>query len=177
MEIKKPLIRIGTPNFVNESKLNVDDRFDLLFGGFNEFVYISSYLPWQLVNGTWTGALGYLMNDEVDTVNNIAYMTSERLNSFQFTNTIAAQSIVAIYAQNKHQTTFVDFHGIVAGVSWDVYLLTIIFWCLLVILFVCTEHVRPSANFTWFNIAMYISPCFNCQASTIFRIGWLFIRV
>jgi hypothetical protein len=24
---------------------------------------------------------------------------------------------------------------------------------------------------------MYISPCFNCQASTIFRIGWLFIRV
>jgi hypothetical protein len=57
------LIRIGTGSFVNETELNKDYAFDLLFGGFHEFVYIPDYWQWQLVNGTWAGALGHLMND------------------------------------------------------------------------------------------------------------------
>ena len=60
----KKLIRIGTESFVNESELEKAFAFDLLYGGFHEFVYLPDYWqPWQLVNGTWAGALGYLTND------------------------------------------------------------------------------------------------------------------
>jgi ABC-type amino acid transport substrate-binding protein len=117
MKVTKSLIRVGTLNFVNESELDVADRFDLLFGGYHEFVYIPDNDPWQLVNGTWTGALGYLMNESIDTINIPAYITSERLDSFQFTNATVAESIVAIYAQHRNQAKFVDFKGIAASVS------------------------------------------------------------
>ncbi len=57
------LIRIGSENFVNRSELNAFGAFDLLFGGFHEFVYVVDFEPWLLVNGSWTGVLGHLMND------------------------------------------------------------------------------------------------------------------
>jgi hypothetical protein len=53
----KQFIRVGN------DKLNVRTRLNLLFGARHEFVYLSDFLPWQRVNGTWTGALGHLMND------------------------------------------------------------------------------------------------------------------
>lgn len=62
--IQKELIRIGTNRFVNESKLDEYNVFNLIFGNYYEFVYVPEHDPYQLVNGTWTGALGYLMNDK-----------------------------------------------------------------------------------------------------------------
>ena len=59
----KELIRIGTYSFVNESELDKAYAFDLLFGGFHEFVYLPDYGPFQLANGTMTGAPRHLMND------------------------------------------------------------------------------------------------------------------
>jgi hypothetical protein len=61
--MKNKLIRIGTSTFVNESTLDKRSAFHILFDGFQEFVYLSDYLPSQLENGTWIGALGHLMND------------------------------------------------------------------------------------------------------------------
>ena len=62
--MKKELMRIGTDKFVNESSLDRNYAFDLIFGSYNyEFVYIPDYYPWQRVNGTWTGVLDHLMND------------------------------------------------------------------------------------------------------------------
>ncbi len=62
-QMKNNLIRIGTADFVNKSALLKINAFDLLFNGFYEFVYLPDYYPWLLVNGTWTGALGHLMDD------------------------------------------------------------------------------------------------------------------
>ncbi len=61
--MNKDRIRIGSLDMVNKSTLDEYDAFDLIFGGFEEFVYVPDYYPWELVNGTWTGAFGHLMND------------------------------------------------------------------------------------------------------------------
>ncbi len=59
----KELIRIGSSKFVNQSTLDKADAFDFLFRGIYEFVYLPDYYPWLLVNGTWTGGFGHLIND------------------------------------------------------------------------------------------------------------------
>jgi hypothetical protein len=56
--MEKLLMRVGT-----ETKLNPRDEINPLFGASYEFVHLADYWPWQLVNGTWTGALGHLMDD------------------------------------------------------------------------------------------------------------------
>ncbi len=61
--MRRERFRIGSPVFVNESKLQKTDGFDMLFDGYSEFVYIPDHDPWRVVNGIWTGALGYLQND------------------------------------------------------------------------------------------------------------------
>jgi hypothetical protein len=61
--MEKELIRIGTNKFVNKSTLDTADAFDLIFRGIYEFVYLPDYDPWLLVNGTWTGGFGHLIND------------------------------------------------------------------------------------------------------------------
>ena len=61
--MEKQLIRVGTEDMEIKSKLNPRDGFNLLFGARHEFVYLANFHPWQHVNGTWTGALGHLMND------------------------------------------------------------------------------------------------------------------
>jgi hypothetical protein len=74
--------------------------------------------------------------------------------------------MVAIYAHQINSTTLIDFSGIAAGVSLDVYLLTIVFCCLLVLLFALIEYVMPSKYFVnhW-NIISAIVPCFNNQVA------------
>jgi hypothetical protein len=59
----KDLIRIGTSQPVNESELDKFNAFDLAFRDFYELVYIPDYWPWQVENGTFNGALRYLIND------------------------------------------------------------------------------------------------------------------
>ncbi len=61
--MKKGSIRIGTENLVDRTNLLKLNAFDLLFDRYHEFVHIPDYYPWLLVNGSWTGALGQLMND------------------------------------------------------------------------------------------------------------------
>jgi hypothetical protein len=61
--MKSKSFRIGASKFVNESQLNTADAYDLLFDKIHEFVYYpDGAAPWQLINGTWTGALGHLIN-------------------------------------------------------------------------------------------------------------------
>jgi hypothetical protein len=61
--MKKEHIRIGTNNFTNASELDKLLAFNLLYGNIYEFIYTPDFYPWMFVNGSWTGALGYLMND------------------------------------------------------------------------------------------------------------------
>ncbi len=61
VKMEKELVRIGSDNFANKSELF--HAFDLLFRSYHELVYISDYDPLEIVNGTWAGALGHLMND------------------------------------------------------------------------------------------------------------------
>lgn len=61
--MKREVLRLGSPLFVNESKLLPSAGFDALFDRYHEFVYISDYNPWQRVNGTWRGVLGHILND------------------------------------------------------------------------------------------------------------------
>ncbi len=61
--MEKQIMRVGTDDLETKSTLNPRNGFNLLFGARYEFVYLPDYSPWQRVNGTWTGALGHLMND------------------------------------------------------------------------------------------------------------------
>jgi hypothetical protein len=86
------------------------------------------------------------------------------MNAFQFTNAFSPNRLVAIYAQHRNQSKFVDFEGIAAGVSRDVYLLAIIICCLLVGLFAFIEHMRPfHLEFHLWHVTTAILPCFNSQ--------------
>jgi hypothetical protein len=102
-------------------------------------------------------------HDEIDVINSRAYITPERIHTFQYTNAFTADSLVAIYVQQRNDTKFIDFNGVAAGVSANVYVFTIAICCLLVILFVYIDYVRPSSNFNFFYTAMAILPCFNGQ--------------
>ncbi len=57
------LMRVGTYDLEIKSKLNPRNGLNLLFGARHEFVYLADFWPWQRVNGTWTGALGHLLDD------------------------------------------------------------------------------------------------------------------
>ena len=61
--MEKQSMRVGTDILITKSQLDPRDGFYLLYGARYEFVYLPDYLPWQHVNGTWTGALGHLMDD------------------------------------------------------------------------------------------------------------------
>ena len=56
-------MRVATNKLITKSQFNLPDRLKLLFGARHEFVYQADYLPLQLVNATWKGALGHLIND------------------------------------------------------------------------------------------------------------------
>jgi hypothetical protein len=86
------------------------------------------------------------------------------MDPFQFTNPHWSSKFVAIYAQHSENLNFIDFQGIAAGVSWDVYLLTIIICCLLVLLFAFIECVRPSKKWNAWDVTLAVLPCFNSQA-------------
>lgn len=108
-----------------------------------------------------------IQNGEIDTSNFAAFITDERINSFMFTNPYISSRFVALYSQQMNNTKFIDIKGIAAGVSVDVYLLTIVFCCLLAILFATINYVKPLNTFNCWNIATTILPCFNCQAGTL----------
>ena len=91
-------------------------------------------------------------------------MTTERMDAFQFTNAFSSGRLAVIYAQQWNHSKFVDFEGIAAGVSRDVYMLAMIICCLLVGLFAFIEHVRPSHKFNCLDIATAVLPFFNSQA-------------
>jgi hypothetical protein len=100
----------------------------------------------------------------IDTAKDYAYITTERMGAFQFTNAFTSSRLVGVYAQQKTQSKLVDFEGIVAGVSLDVYLLTLITCCLLVGLFAFIEYMRPfHSEFYFWHVTAVILPCFNCQ--------------
>jgi uncharacterized protein with NRDE domain len=61
--MEKQLMRVGTEYLNIKSKMNQRDGFNLLLGARHEFVYLTDYYPLQRVNGTWTGALSHLIND------------------------------------------------------------------------------------------------------------------
>jgi uncharacterized membrane protein YhaH (DUF805 family) len=90
------------------------------------------------------------------------------MDAFQFTNALLSEQLVAIYAQQKNQSNYVDFEGIAAGVSWDVYMLAIIICCLLVGLFAFIERMRSfHSEFYLWHVATAILPCFNSQAPAL----------
>jgi hypothetical protein len=53
---------------------------------------------------------------------------------------------VAIYVQHKNNTKFIDFQGIAAGVSLDVYLLTLVICLLLLILFALIDRLENATQ-------------------------------
>jgi len=56
---------MGTGNFANQSHLDKRLMLDLLFANVKyEFVQVPTSEPGALVNGTWTGLLGHIMNDK-----------------------------------------------------------------------------------------------------------------
>ena len=71
---------------------------------------------------------------------------------------------MAVYAQHKNQTKFIDFNGIAAGVSREVYLLALSICCLLIILFAIIEYVKQSNKFNLWDVILAVLPCFNSQA-------------
>ena len=97
----------------------------------------------------------------------------ERLDAFQFSNAYTSNRLVAIYAQQRNQSKLVDFEGIAAGVSRDVYMLAVLICCLLVGLFAFIEHVRPSHKFNCLDIATAVLPCFNSQAPEVLHFNSL----
>jgi hypothetical protein len=87
------------------------------------------------------------------------------MDAFQFTNANKYDRLIAVYAQQRNYSQFVNFEGIASGVSRDVYLLAIIFCCLLVGLFALIERIRSfHSEFYFWNVATAILPCYNSQA-------------
>jgi general stress protein CsbA len=89
---------------------------------------------------------------------------AEFIDAFQFTNAIVPAKLVAIYAQQRNQATYINFSGIAAGIPLHIYLLILLICCLLVILFAVIEYSRPSKKSHLWDVATAILPCFNSQA-------------
>ena len=90
------------------------------------------------------------------------------MDAFQFTNAFSSDRLIAVYAQQRHQSKLVDFEGIAAGVSRDVYMLAFIICCLLVGLFAFIEHMRPfHLEFYFWHVTTAVLPCFNSQAPAL----------
>ncbi len=79
-----------------------------------------------------------------------AYIFEERMSAFQFTNAYYSGRYVAIYSQQS-DVEMTNFIGITAGISLDVYIIMLFFWCALVFLFALIENRRPSSEkaFNW----------------------------
>jgi hypothetical protein len=60
--MEKQLIRVGIDYNISEAVSSNFYALDAVFGGDHELVNIPDFYPYKLVNGTWTGALGHLMN-------------------------------------------------------------------------------------------------------------------
>jgi hypothetical protein len=100
----------------------------------------------------------------IDIAYDDAFITTERIDALQFTNAYSSDRFYAIYAQQRKSSKLVDFAGIAAGVSRDVYLLAIIFCCLLVGIFALIEHTRPfHSEFHFWHVTTSVLPCFSCQ--------------
>jgi hypothetical protein len=86
----------------------------------------------------------------IDTGYYPAYISEDRMDSFQITNPYFTTRVVAIYAQQS-DTAMINFSGVTAGLSLEVYATMLLSWCALVILFALIENVRPSsqATFNW----------------------------
>jgi hypothetical protein len=89
-------------------------------------------------------------------MNSGVYITPERLDAFMFSNPLDPTKLVVVYAQKLNRTNFIDFKGVAAGVSYDVYLLAIAICCLLMLLFVFIEFLMPTNTFKCF-ISLYVS--------------------
>jgi len=108
----------------------------------------------------------HLFASSIDIVHDIAYITAERMSAFQFTNAYFTTRFVAIYSQQSDGKSMINFRGILADISPNVYIAIIFAWCALVVLFAIIENLRPSSDkgFNWWNFAMSVMPYSNNQA-------------
>jgi hypothetical protein len=114
---------------------------------------------------------------DIDTLNDLPYITTERHKDFLFTNPYLSSNLVAIYAQQVNDRQFFNFKGIAAGISLDVYILAIVIIGTLVVLFLLIEYLRPSTKFNCLDIAMAIIPCYNCQIPITLRIDTFTLQI
>lgn len=106
-------------------------------------------------------------NDNIDTLNEGVYITVDRMEAFQFTNAHSYINFLAIYAQQVNNTQFVTFSGMAAGIVLDVYVLTLVVCCILIILFASIAYLRQSHEFNWWDMTTAIVPCFYGQAQQL----------
>jgi hypothetical protein len=107
----------------------------------------------------------FLHESTIDTGYFSAYISLERATAFRFTNAYFTPRFVGIYSQQS-DATMINFSGVIAAISLDVYILMLFCWCALVSLFKLIETLRPSCEktFQWWNIGTAIMPCLNSQA-------------
>jgi hypothetical protein len=78
-----------------------------------------------------------------------AYISEERMKAFQFTNAYTTDRSVAVYSQEQNAGSMMNFSKISAGISLNVYIIMVVFWCALIFLFAIIERVRPSCEQTF----------------------------
>jgi hypothetical protein len=70
-------------------------------------------------------------------------MSAPPLASFQYTNAYFTTRLVGIYAQ-PGDATLIHLRGVTAGIPFDVYVIMLLLWCVLVLLFAFIDYLRPS---------------------------------
>jgi hypothetical protein len=84
-------------------------------------------------------------HDNIDTPNEGAFITIERLEAFQLTNPYSTSGCVALYAQTEQKTMF-SFNRISAKIQLSVYVIMLLLYFLLILLFVLIHYWRPTVD-------------------------------
>ena len=139
-----------------------DTNFDI------EFIEFANYLPWQqLSNGTWAGALGHLKAGRVDTLSDRAVLTTERINSFEYSIPTGYTNYAALYAAKLSNR--ITFMNLTASISYQWYLLFLTATICFTILLALLQYIIPqfSINFSWFKTITATIPCFRNQTAAL----------
>jgi hypothetical protein len=164
----KNRLKVGYEPFVNATPGFIDDLGAVVQLFHVEFVSIDDYHPLNrsAANGRWAGALGWLHNGFVDTLEDYWYITADKIDSFRFTNPIREESFGAIYSVASVDTSVMQFNSMMANIQISVYFLMLAASCAFIVLYVWVGRVidRPSST-DWWTVLVAAVPCFNCQAT------------
>jgi hypothetical protein len=98
IEMTKSRLKVGYEPFADATPAFVDNFGTILELFTVDFVCIDDYHPLNRssVTDRWAGAYGWLYNGSVEMLEDYSFIIEDKMDSFQFTNIIRAETICTI---------------------------------------------------------------------------------